>query len=198
MNLLRALGSGLSRSLAPSVVPARFLSTTPACASIRDRHRSGTKLNRVDSTMEGTTGAESYVTVNTDVDRSLPTVEMLRADYFGTPYGELPIAFIKATRNNTLIHVVNSKFKSITYTSCRLEGFKHARKKTTIAGQTTGMAAGQRLLRRGIQAIRVMVKGIGPGRMTAVKGMAVAGVNVISITDRTPLPELGPRPRQIE
>lgn len=83
------------------------------------------------------------------------------------------------------------------YTSCRLEGFKNARKKTSIAGQTTGVAAGQRLLRRGVNAIRIVVKGIGPGRMTSVQGLATAGVNVISITDNTPLIELGPRPRKI-
>lgn len=89
------------------------------------------------------------------------------------------------------------QYKAVTYTSCRLEGFKHARKKTTIAGQTTGVAAGQRLLRRGINAVRVLIKGIGPGRMTSVKGIASAGVNVVSITDRTLIKELGPRPRKI-
>ena len=46
----------------------------------------------------------------------------------------------------------------IIYTSCRLAGFKHARKKTTIAGQTTGVAAGQKLVRRGIRTVRVEVK----------------------------------------
>uniref|UniRef100_A0A914RES4 Ribosomal protein S11 n=1 Tax=Parascaris equorum TaxID=6256 RepID=A0A914RES4_PAREQ len=88
-------------------------------------------------------------------------------------------------------------YKILTYTSCRLEGFKNARKKTTIAGQTTGVAAGQRLVRRGIRTVRVQVKGLGPGRMTCVKGLTAAGVHVISITDNTPLPELGPRPRKI-
>ncbi|KAI6205174.1 hypothetical protein M3Y94_00762700 [Aphelenchoides besseyi] len=141
--------------------------------------------------------SRSYVTVSTDVDRNLPTIETIRKDFFGVPFMELPIVYIKATRNNTLIHVIDTKNRSITYTSCRLEGFKHARKKTTIAGQTTGLAAGQRLLRRGINAVRVMIKGIGPGRMSSVKGIAVSGVNVVSITDRTLLPEIGPRPRKV-
>lgn len=59
------------------------------------------------------------------------------------------------------------------------------------------MAAGQKLLRRGIQTVRVVLRGIGPGRMTSVKGMATAGVQIVSISDRTWLPELGPRPRKI-
>lgn len=89
------------------------------------------------------------------------------------------------------------QWQRIDYTSCRLEGFKHAAKKSAIAGQTTGVAAGQRLLRRGIRTIRVVLRGIGPGRMTSVKGLTVAGVQVVSITDRTPLPEIGPRPRKM-
>lgn len=82
------------------------------------------------------------------------------------------------------------------YTSCRLEGFKNASKKTTIAGQTTGVAAGQKLLRRGIETVRIVVKGIGPGRMTSVNGIASTGVKVITISDRTSLKELGPRPHK--
>lgn len=78
-----------------------------------------------------------------------------------------------------------------------MEGFKNAKKKSTIAGQTTGEAAGQRLKRRGILTVRVVVKGIGPGRISSVLGLAKCGINVVTITDNTPLNELGPRPRKI-
>lgn len=78
-----------------------------------------------------------------------------------------------------------------------MEGFKNARKKTTIAGQTTGVAAGQKLLRRGIRTVRIVVKGIGPGRMVSVSGIASTGIKIVSISDRTKLPELGPRPHKI-
>ncbi|GMR30696.1 hypothetical protein PMAYCL1PPCAC_00891, partial [Pristionchus mayeri] len=57
-----------------------------------------------------------------------------------------------------------------------------------------GVAAGQRLVRRGIRTVKVQVRGLGPGRMTSVKGRAVAGVNAVSITDHALLPELGPDP----
>uniref|UniRef100_A0AC34GF36 Ribosomal protein S11 n=2 Tax=Panagrolaimus sp. ES5 TaxID=591445 RepID=A0AC34GF36_9BILA len=167
--------------------------------SIRDVHKSGTKFMEGEvNSFEGTHGAQSYVAVNTqNVNRYLPLPETMKKEFNGIPFNELPILYIKATKNNTLIHATDAKYKAIMYTSCRLEGFKNARKKTSIAGQTTGIAAGQRLLRRGINTIRVCVKGIGPGRMTAVQGLASAGVNVVSITDRTPLCELGPRPRKI-
>ncbi|KAE9549621.1 hypothetical protein FO519_007162 [Halicephalobus sp. NKZ332] len=167
--------------------------------SIRDVHRTGLRYERGEGSLfEGTTGAQSYVAVNTsNINKYLPLPEMMKEKFNGILFEELPIVYIKASKNNTLVHAVDHKFNYITYTSCRNEGFKNARKKTNIAGQTTGVAAGQRLLRRGINTVRVVVKGIGPGRMTAVQGLAVSGVTVVSITDRTPLIELGPRPRKI-
>ncbi|CAD5224356.1 unnamed protein product [Bursaphelenchus okinawaensis] len=183
-----------------SAVPKLLTSLTQSsCVAVRMKsvdHRAG--VPKTDTQMDGTVGTESYIPVNVKgYERRLPTSETLRQKFFGVPFMELPMVFIKSTRNNTLISVFDHKLKSITYTSCRLEGFKNARKKTTIAGQTTGVAAGQRLLRRGINAVRVLVKGIGPGRMASVKGIASTGVNVVSITDRTLLPEVGPRPRKI-
>jgi small subunit ribosomal protein S11 len=76
------------------------------------------------------------------------------------------------------------------------EGFKNAKKKSAIAGQTVGIAAGQRLLRRGLRTVRVRVRGFGPGRANAIKGLTNAGVHVVSITDFTPIKEIGPRPRK--
>jgi small subunit ribosomal protein S11 len=67
-------------------------------------------------------------------------------------------------------------------TSSGKEGFKHAQKKTTQTGMATGAAAALKIIRRGITTVRVIVKGIGPGRMTAVKAMAVAGINVVSVS----------------
>ncbi|CAI4222843.1 unnamed protein product [Auanema sp. JU1783] len=165
----------------------------------RDAHRQGTKIPaHQQETMEGTSGANMRTSVNlSGIDSRFPTAETLKEQFNGIVYNELPIVFIKATKNNTLVTVTDHKHNMITYTSCRLEGFKNARKKTTIAGQTTGVAAGQRLVRRGIRTVRVQVKGIGPGRMTCIKGLTVAGVEVVSITDHTPLPELGPRPRKV-
>ncbi|GMT08762.1 hypothetical protein PFISCL1PPCAC_59, partial [Pristionchus fissidentatus] len=196
-----------SSSLAARIAPAtttrlaviRCLSTTaPRCDSIRDAHRQGTRLGEeAKDVMEGTSGSKNVAVSLGNLADRLPTAATLKQLFDGIPYAELPTVYVKATKNNTLVTVTDHKHKVLTYTSCRLEGFKNARKKTTIAGQTTGVAAGQRLVRRGIRTVKVQVKGLGPGRMTSVKGLAVAGVNVVSIADHTPLPELGPRPRKI-
>ncbi|CAD6191615.1 unnamed protein product [Caenorhabditis auriculariae] len=185
-------------SVAPSF--RSFGTSSAALDSIRDNHRQGTRVvGPAAEVMEGTTGAGVQVPVNMNsLESRLPTSETLKQEFDGVPFCELPIVYIKATKNNTLVQVMDYKNEDvITYTSCRLEGFKNARKKTTIAGQTTGVAAGQRLVRRGVTTVRVQVKGLGPGRMTCVKGLTVAGVKVVSITDHTPLAELGPRPKKI-
>ncbi|VDD90843.1 unnamed protein product [Enterobius vermicularis] len=146
---------------------------------------------------EGTVGAEHWLSVNQSrFEESFPTPETLHQSFDGIPFKELPIVHIKATKNNTLINAVTFENQPIIYTSCRLEGFKNAKKKTQIAGHATGVAAGQKLLRRGVKAVRIKLKGLGPGRMTSIKGLTVAGVQVISITDVTELKELGPRPKK--
>lgn len=201
---LGKLGLTFSRLCVTKNVPIlcasrNFQTSTSLLDSIRDNHRQGTQIaGPQQEVMEGTVGAGQALAVNLNsIESRLPTSETLKQLYDGVPYAELPIAYVKATKNNTLITVMNHKNEVITYTSCRAEGFKNARKKTTIAGQTTGVAAGQRLVRRGVTTVRVEVKGLGPGRMTSVKGLTVAGVKVASISDHTPLGELGPRPRKI-
>ncbi|PAV75551.1 hypothetical protein WR25_20720 [Diploscapter pachys] len=152
-----ALGTRASCS---QILPIRSISSSlPKFDSIRDNHRAGTRLTGPEQEIfEGTTGANQLLSVNLkNIEARFPTSETLNQLFDGIPYKDLPIVYIKATKNNTLINVMDNKQHVIIYTSCRLEGFKHARKKTTIAGQTTGVAAGQKLVRRGIRTVRVEV-----------------------------------------
>ncbi|GMS78123.1 hypothetical protein PENTCL1PPCAC_298, partial [Pristionchus entomophagus] len=112
--------------------------TTPLSDSIRDAHRQGTKSGEARELMEGTAGSRSVAVSLGNLAERLPTASTLKQLFDGIPYAELPTVYIKATKNNTLVTVTDYKNKVLTYTSCRLEGFKHARKKTTIASQTTG------------------------------------------------------------
>jgi small subunit ribosomal protein S11 len=52
----------------------------------------------------------------------------------------------------------------------------------------------------GIQQLIIEVKGIGPGREQAIRGLQVSGINFDSIADRTPVAHGGcraPKPRRI-
>lgn len=69
--------------------------------------------------------------------------------------------------------------------SCGVEGFKNTKKGTNIAAQSTAISFCQRVVDRGIKQARVNVRGLGPGRMSAIKGLQMAGLNIVSITDST-------------
>ncbi|KAG2470924.1 28S ribosomal protein S11, mitochondrial isoform X1 [Polypterus senegalus] len=114
----------------------------------------------------------------------------------GKKYEELPIAHVKATYNNTHIQVTDHTGKYIARTSCGTEGFKNIKKATPVAAQTAGISAGAKAHIKGVLHVRVIVKGLGPGRMSAIKGLTMGGLEVVSITDNTPIPHNGCRPRK--
>ncbi|XP_015267415.1 PREDICTED: 28S ribosomal protein S11, mitochondrial [Gekko japonicus] len=114
----------------------------------------------------------------------------------GKKFEEIPIAHIKATYNNTHIQVVSPQNISLARLSCGTEGFKNAKKGTAVAAQTTGIAAAAKACVKGVSHVRVVVKGLGPGRLAAIKGLTMGGLEVISITDNTPIPHNGCRPRK--
>ncbi|MEE6503722.1 hypothetical protein FKM82_004916 [Ascaphus truei] len=97
---------------------------------------------------------------------------------------------------STHIHVTGPEYQSLVRTSCGTEGFKNAKKSTAIAAQTAGISAAAKASGKGVCHVRVVVKGLGPGRLAAIKGLTMGGLEVISITDNTPIPHNGCRPRK--
>ncbi|GAA6100721.1 28S ribosomal protein S11, mitochondrial [Tachysurus ichikawai] len=114
----------------------------------------------------------------------------------GKTFEELPIVHIKATYNNTHIQVTDNEGQSMARTSCGTEGFRNIKKSTPIAAQTTGIAAAAKAQAKGVTFVRVLVKGLGPGRLSAIKGLTMGGLEIVSITDNTPVPHNGCRPRK--
>nr|XP_020030943.1 28S ribosomal protein S11, mitochondrial isoform X3 [Castor canadensis] len=97
---------------------------------------------------------------------------------------------------STQIQVVSATHVPLARTSCGTEGFRNAKKGTGIAAQTAGIAAAAKATVKGVTHVRVVVKGLGPGRWSAIKGLTMGGLEVISITDNTPIPHNGCRPRK--
>ena len=48
----------------------------------------------------------------------------------------------------------------------------------------------------GIKEVRVIMKGVGSGRESAVRSFASKGIDISSIQDNTPVPHGGVRPRK--
>nr|XP_005911076.1 PREDICTED: 28S ribosomal protein S11, mitochondrial isoform X2 [Bos mutus] len=97
---------------------------------------------------------------------------------------------------STQIHVISAAHQPLARASCGTEGFRNAKKGTGIAAQTAGIAAAAKATGKGVTHVRVVVKGLGPGRLSAIKGLTMGGLEVISITDNTPIPHNGCRPRK--
>ena len=104
------------------------------------------------------------------------------------------IAFIKASFNNTLVTISDTRGDVLCWASAGTCGFKGSRKSTPFAGQCAAQQAAERALKFGVKDIDVRVKGPGSGRESAITALQAAGLKVKSIEDRTPIPHNGCRP----
>jgi small subunit ribosomal protein S11 len=104
------------------------------------------------------------------------------------------IAHIKATFNNTHITLSDSYGNVIAWSTAGTSGFKGSRKSTAYAATMAADKVGIEGKNMGLLRIDVRVKGPGSGRESAIRALAAAGLEILSIKDVTPLPHNGCRP----
>ncbi len=104
------------------------------------------------------------------------------------------VAHIHSTFNNTIVTISDEQGNVISWSSAGALGFKGAKKSTPFAAQLAGEAAAKVAFDQGLRQVDVDVKGPGPGREGAVRALASAGLQVLSISDSTPVPHNGCRP----
>jgi small subunit ribosomal protein S11 len=104
------------------------------------------------------------------------------------------IAHIKATFNNTLITITDTKGNVVTWATAGKAGFKGSKKSTPFAATVAGEQAGREAHSMGVKRVDVLVQGPGSGRESAIQALAAAGLFIKSIQDVTPLPHNGCRP----
>ncbi len=104
------------------------------------------------------------------------------------------VAHIHSTFNNTIVTITDESGNVLTWSSAGALGFKGSKKSTPYAAQQAAEACGRSAYEQGIRTIDVEVKGPGPGREGAIRSLAVAGLQVTSIKDVTPVPHNGCRP----
>lgn len=106
------------------------------------------------------------------------------------------IAHVKASFNNTIITVTDTTGQVLAWDSAGTIGYKGSRKSTPFAAQVTADAAARKGMEHGLQKVDVFVKGPGSGRETAIRSLQAAGLEVTSVTDVSPVPHNGCRPRK--
>ncbi len=103
-------------------------------------------------------------------------------------------AHIQASFNNTIVTLTDAQGNALSWASAGGLGFRGSRKSTPYAAQVAAETATKAALVYGLKDVDVFVKGPGTGREAAIRALAASGLNVLSITDVTPVPHNGCRP----
>ncbi len=105
------------------------------------------------------------------------------------------VAYVHSTFNNTIITITNLDGQVLCWSSAGRAGFKGTKKGTPFAAQK----AVEVIIKKAkegfqLERVRVVVKGPGSGRETAIRALQAGGIRVVSIKEATPIPHNGCRP----
>ena len=106
----------------------------------------------------------------------------------------LGIVHINSTVKNTIVTITDAIGNTISWSSAGAAGFKGTRKGTPFAAQTAAEKASVAAMEHGLKRVDVLIKGQGSGRETSIRALEAMGLDIISITDITPIPYNGCRP----
>lgn len=107
---------------------------------------------------------------------------------------QLGVAHIQASFNNTIVTISTPSGDTLAWSSPGERKFKGTRKGTPFAARSAALEVGTRVKAAGMQKIEVNVKGPGPGREMAIRGLQEAGLRIAVIRDITGIPHNGCRP----
>ncbi len=106
------------------------------------------------------------------------------------------ILFVQSTYNNTKLLVTDKSGNALMWGSSGGAGFRGAKKGTPFAAAKVGETLALKAANIGMKEVDVVVKGVGSGRESAIRGFISKGINITSIKDKTPIPFNGPKPKK--
>lgn len=101
------------------------------------------------------------------------------------------IANIHSTFNNTIITITDAKGDTICWSSAGAIGFKGAKKSTPYAAQLVAQAVTKSAIDNGVKTISIRIKGVGPGKDSALRQFQASNIEVSDIKNVTPIPHNG-------
>ncbi|MFZ2951158.1 MAG: 30S ribosomal protein S11 [Desulfuromonadaceae bacterium] len=104
--------------------------------------------------------------------------------------------YVQSTYNNTKLMLTDKEGNALIWSSSGSVGFKGAKKGTPFAAAKVGELVGEKAVQAGIKEIDVVVRGVGSGRESAIRGFISKGIELTGIKDRTPVPHNGPKPKK--
>ena len=103
-------------------------------------------------------------------------------------------ALIRATFNNVIVTITDTYGNVLTWSSAGRNCFRGSKKNTPYASQVSAERAAKEAHEMGLRKVEVIVRGPGSGREAAIRALAQAGLEILNILDKTPLPHNGCRP----
>ena len=110
------------------------------------------------------------------------------------------VAHIVVSYNNTKIAIADTKGEVLAWSSSGALGFKGSKKSTPYAANLVAKNVMEKAKKYNLVNLKITVKGIGPGRESAIRGLAASGLNITALMDKTPIAHNGvksPKPRRI-
>ncbi len=104
-------------------------------------------------------------------------------------------AYIVTGFNNTIVTLTDLNGNALFSGSAGGVGFKGSRKPTPYAATKAVEETAKRAYDAGLKEVAVFVKGAGAGRVAGIKALKTAGLRVTAISDITPVPHNGCRPK---
>lgn len=109
---------------------------------------------------------------------------------------ESGILTVRASYNNTTLTLADDKGNVVAFSSSGALGFQGAKKGTPFAAAKVGETLGAKAELMGMKEASVVVRGVGSGRESAIRGFMSKGIALKNIKDVTPVPFNGPRPKK--
>ncbi|MEK7479979.1 MAG: 30S ribosomal protein S11 [Patescibacteria group bacterium] len=131
------------------------------------------------------------------VDQGLKSRSLARVAKKNIASGTL---HVHATYNNTKVLLTDKEGNAIVWSSSGALGFSGAKKGTPFAAAKVGELVGDKANIIGVKEVDVIIRGVGAGRESALRGFAAKGIDISKIADDTPVPHNGPRapkPRRV-
>jgi small subunit ribosomal protein S11 len=109
---------------------------------------------------------------------------------------ETATLFVQATYNNTMVTLADNSGNTVMWSSSGSLGFSGAKKGTPFAAAKVGEIIGEKAAAMGIKEVSVVIRGVGSGRESSLRGFTSKGIELSKIIDDTPVPHGGCRPRK--
>ena len=122
-----------------------------------------------------------------------PVKKKTRRSVKNIPQG---IAHVQATFNNTIVTITDRNGNVIAWSSAGVLKFTGARKSTAFVATRVAQEAAKQAMQHGLRELEVRVKGPGSGRESAIRAFETVGLKVTAISDVTPVPHNGCRPKK--